>query len=485
MTISAPGKLMLFGEHAVVYGYPCITTAVDSRLTATIEPTGDGKVTIDAPGVKDTRFVDGAITLATGEWHIHHNGFRLSTRSPFSGCYGFGSSSAVTVATLKALASVFHADIDERKLFDAAYNIVLSIQGIGSGFDVASAVFGKTLYFVAGGKVIEPLAAGEIPLVVGYTKVKSNTVEIVNMVAEKRKKYPEKVDRIFQGIAKIVDQAKEKMLSGDWERAGRLMDFDQEYLRDLGVSSEKLEALIAAAKRAGAWGAKLSGAGCGDCMIALASPDKRKAVEEAIAHAGGEVVCVKANAQGVRIDPPARLDSAKRAGEAGTTDDQDELFVVVDRNDNILGYKTRRECHHDPSVIHRTVGVLMYDAKGRLLLQKRSMTKDMEPGLWGISAAGHVTRGQSDEEAAHRELKEELGIDVPLTFVKKFITVNDQESERAALYQGVSDGPFRPEASEVSDIKFFEPRQLRLLAASKSLKMTKAAEQTFHEVGIL
>lgn len=470
MTISAPGKLMLFGEHAVVYGHPCITTAVDSRLTATIEPTDDGKVTIDAPGVSDTRFVDGAIALATTQWHIRHNGFRLSTRSPFSGCYGFGSSSAVTVATLKALAGLGHADIDDRKLFDAAYNIVLSIQGTGSGFDVASAVFGRTLYFVAGGKVIEPLAVGEIPLVVGYTKVKSNTVDIVNTVAGKRDTYPEKVDRIFLGIAKIVDQAKEKMLSGDWERVGRLMDFDQEYLRDLGVSSEKLEALIAAAKGAGAWGAKLSGAGCGDCMISLASPDKRKAVEEVIIKAGGEVVHVTPNAAGVRFE---------------TTDDQDEMFVVVDRNDNILGYKTRRECHHDPSLIHRTVGVIIYDGKGRVLLQKRSMTKDMEPGLWGISAAGHVTRGQTDDEAVRRELQEELGIDVPLTFVKKFITVNDQESERAALYRGVSDGPFRPEASEVSDIKFFEPREIKLLTASKSLPMTKAAEQTLHEVGIL
>ncbi len=303
MTISAPGKLMLFGEHAVVYGHPCITTAVDIRLSVSIESTGDGKITINAPEVKDTRFVDAAITLATNEWHIRHNGFRLSTKSPFSGCYGFGSSSAVTVATLKALAGLGNTDIDERKLFDAAYNIVLSIQGTGSGFDVASAVYGGTLYFLKGGKVIDPLAVDDMPLVIGYTKVKSNTVDVVKMVAGKQEKYPEKVNRIFLGIAELVDQAKAEILAGDWERVGRLMDFDQEYLRDLGVSSEKLEALITAAKSAGAWGAKLSGAGCGDCMIALASPDTRVAVEEAITGAGGEVVRVSPNAEGVRIDP--------------------------------------------------------------------------------------------------------------------------------------------------------------------------------------
>ena len=205
-------------------------------------------------------------------------------------------------------------------------------------------------------------------------------------------------------------------------------------------------------------------------MIALAPPDKRKAVEDAIVHAGGEVVHVTPNAPGVRVE---------------TTDSQDELFVVVDKDDNILGYKTRYECHHDPSLIHRTVGALIYDEECKLLFQKRSMTKDMEAGLWGISAAGHVTRGQTDEEAVHRELREELGVDMPLTFIKKFITGDDQETERAALYKGISSGPFHPDAREVAEIKFFDPREIRLLVASKSLHMTKAGEQTLREIGIL
>ncbi len=80
------------------------------------------------------------------------------------------------------------------------------------------------------------------------------------------------------------------------------MDFNQDYLRDLGVSSEKLEALIGAAKNAGAYGAKLSGAGGGDCMIAVVPPEKRKAVEEAITTAGGEVVHLTANAEGARVE---------------------------------------------------------------------------------------------------------------------------------------------------------------------------------------
>lgn len=450
MTVSAPGKLMLFGEHAVVYGYPCIVTAVSERL----EVVDSALYSSD-----DTRFIDAAINA----WG--RPGIKLSARCTFSGKYGFGSSSAVTVATLKLL----RPDAPNRKIFDTAYKIILEIQGVGSGFDLAAAVFGGTLYYIKN-KTIEPLIIKNMPLVVGYTGVKSNTVDLIKMVAKKREEYSEKVERICKAIGKIVEEAKRKIIEGDWERVGRLMDFNQEYLRDLGVSSEKLEALIKAAKNAGACGAKLSGAGGGDCMIALTPSDKRQSVEEAITKAGGEVVCVSANAPGVRVE---------------TTDNQDELFVVVDRDDNILGHKTRFECHHDSSLIHRTVGALIFNDKGQLLLQKRSATKDMEPGLWGISAAGHVIRGQTDEEAVHRELQEELGVDAPLTFFKKFITENDQETERAALYKGKSNGPFTPDAREVSEIRFFDPREIKLSVTSRKILLTDAAVQSLKEADIL
>lgn len=277
--VSAPGKLMLLGEHAVVYGYPCIVTAISERLFVATD-VGNGP--------QDTRFIDAAIKA----WGKGDE--KLSATSMFSGKYGFGSSSAVTVATLKLL----RPDATNQEIFDAAYKIVLDVQGAGSGFDVAAAVYGGTLYYEKTKPTIEPLVMTDIPLIVGYTGVKADTVSLIEDVAKKRENEPEKVERIFQGIAKIVDEAKEKMVEGDWERVGKLMDFNQEYLRDLGVSSEKLEKLIFAAKEAGAWGAKLSGAGGGDSMIAVGPPE----VKEAIKQAGGEVVDLLPNAEGVRVE---------------------------------------------------------------------------------------------------------------------------------------------------------------------------------------
>ncbi len=312
---------MLFGEHAVVYGYPCIATAVEQRMKASAKRLEETVFELEASDVdvqgykkpladigkgdipKGAKFVEIALQNFLQN-HPIKGGVSVETSSEFSSQFGFGSSSASTVCALKALSELFAVKLTQKELFDLAYKTALDIQGKSSGFDVAAAIYGGTFYFITAGKVIEPLAIKELPLMVGYTGVKADTTMLIKQVVEKKEKNPEKVERIFQAIAKLVEDAKPRMLEGDWERVGKLMDFNQEYLRDLGVSSEKLESLISAAKKAGAWGAKLSGAGGGDCMIAL-HPDGvqgKLAITKAIQDAGGEVVDVHANAQGVRIE---------------------------------------------------------------------------------------------------------------------------------------------------------------------------------------
>lgn len=304
LTVSAPGKLMLIGEHAVVYGYPCMVTAVSERLQVSMEETTDGNITIDAPQAKDTRFVNQAIIDAMFAWNIEHKGLRVRTQSNFSNCYGFGSSSAVTVATLFALANVFHKNITQKELFNTAYKTVLSIQGVGSGFDVAAAIYGKTLLYVKGGSTLVELPwdlnTNGVSLVVGYSGVKADTTTIVKEIAKKRETQKIRMDRIFEAIGKLVMQVKDAGDKNDWETVGKFMNFNQEYLRDLGVSTEKLESMILAAVKAGAYGAKLSGAGGGDCMIALVSKEKREAVEKAIASCG-QLVHVTVHTEGAMV----------------------------------------------------------------------------------------------------------------------------------------------------------------------------------------
>lgn len=303
MTASAPGKLMLMGEHAVLYGAPCLVTALDERLTVSVEQTGD-KDEIIAPQASSTAFVEEAIAEARTQWHLPDVGLRVTTRSGFSGKYGFGSSAAVTVSVLTALAALFEKAPSHDELFRAGRAVVARAQGMGSGFDIASAVWGGTLWYAQKGEVIEDLPGfRECAFIVAYSGVKADTKTLIAEVAAKYARETGKVDRIFAAIGDLVHQAKDAFIAGDWPRFGTYMNFNQEYLRDLGVSTQALEALIAAAKKAGAWGAKLSGAGGGDCMIAISSSDSKEAIQQAIKDAGGEIVNVAPHAPGVRIEP--------------------------------------------------------------------------------------------------------------------------------------------------------------------------------------
>jgi mevalonate kinase len=318
VVVSAPGKLMLFGEHAVVYGYPCIVTAVDRRIQVVAELINEKVLKINAPGVdlkdydvrlgdltskasKPANFIQIAVKNFYNAYKIKR-GIRIETRSQFSSEFGFGSSSAVTVATLAALSEVFNLNLSKRNLFDLGYKTVLEIQGVGSGFDIAASIWGGTLYFVTAGKKIEPFHIKEMPLVIGYTGFKADTPTLVRQVASFYKNNKELVELIFNGMNLIVKDARKALKDSEFKKIGDLANINQGLLDSLGVNTTKLSNLIFAARSAGAYGAKLSGAGGGDCMIAFISKDKRKFIEKAIEKVGGKVLHVKVGAEGVRVE---------------------------------------------------------------------------------------------------------------------------------------------------------------------------------------
>ena len=295
--VSAPGKLMLLGEHAVVYDYPCLVTAVSSKIKVEIEIISTG-IKIEAPQVKDVSFVEESIRFFKEKFKFKE-GLSIKTHSEFSSQYGFGSSSAVTVATLYGLSQLFKLNLSKREIFDFGLEITLRIQKVGSGFDIAAATFGKTLYFITGGKKIEILPIDELPLVVGYSGVKASTPKIVNQIKERLRKEKGKIFGIFNKIGKIVEEGKDSLLAKDYQRLGFLMNENHQLLKELGVSTAKLDKMCEAARKVGAYGAKLSGAGGGDCMIALVPKLKQLEIEKAIEKVGGEIIKVKNNANGV------------------------------------------------------------------------------------------------------------------------------------------------------------------------------------------
>jgi mevalonate kinase len=322
-TASAPGKLILLGEHAVVYGHPCIVTAVDLRIRVTVAALPGSQVIIHVPAQAEpfvtsiaelqltSRFPAAVryLALAVKRFWEHVGGpfgVEITTESGFGASYGLGSSSAVTVAAIKSLAAAIGQELGADSVFALSRQVVLEAQeGFSSGFDVAAATYGGTLLFVTGGKVIAPLAVGEMPLVVGYTGIKADTAECIKRVARRRQRFPLLVNAIMESIAPLVQKARAAIEQEDLAELGRLMNVNQNWLEALGVSTPELDRLVHAARLAGAYGAKLSGAGGGDCMIALADGQSRPKVEQAIEGAGvpgARVIRVRAGAEGVRID---------------------------------------------------------------------------------------------------------------------------------------------------------------------------------------
>jgi isopentenyldiphosphate isomerase len=133
-----------------------------------------------------------------------------------------------------------------------------------------------------------------------------------------------------------------------------------------------------------------------------------------------------------------------------------ELFDIVDEQDRVIGQAPRSKCHGDPSLVHRVAHVLVFNPGGDLLLQKRSMSKDIQPGRWDTSVGGHLDPGESYLEAARREMEEELGVKgVPLTFLYHSKIRNEIESENVATYLTVYDGPIRFSPDEIDSVRFW------------------------------
>jgi isopentenyldiphosphate isomerase len=139
----------------------------------------------------------------------------------------------------------------------------------------------------------------------------------------------------------------------------------------------------------------------------------------------------------------------------------EELLEIVNERGEVLRIAPRSEIHGNPSLMHRVVHVLVFNRKGELLLQKRSMDKDVAPGRWDTSVGGHVDPGESLEEAAKRELQEELGFTAEPQFLYSYTHSNDYETEMVYTYYCVHEGPFAFNPAEIDFVRFWPLEEIR------------------------
>jgi mevalonate kinase len=299
MTSSAPAKIILFGEHAVVYGHPAIAVPLSSlRAQAVIHPLEQGAgLHIEAidlnevlPVAVDAEMVDNALAL-TAQKVLKALSLsppdaliRVSSSIPMAS--GLGSGAAVSTAVARAVLEATNTPISVDHLNTIIYEIEKVYHGTPSGIDNTVVVHEKPVYFVRG-KPLQMLDIGaELMFVIGDTGVASPTKVAVGDVRTLVEREPEQIHPILTHIGTITDSAREAIRTGDVTTLGRLMTQNHEALQRLTVSSEALDKLVKAAMDAGAIGAKLSGGGRGGNMIALTTPDHADAIRIALIHAG-------------------------------------------------------------------------------------------------------------------------------------------------------------------------------------------------------
>ncbi len=154
-----------------------------------------------------------------------------------------------------------------------------------------------------------------------------------------------------------------------------------------------------------------------------------------------------------------------------TTDNQEEIFDVVDENDQVVGKTTRGETYKNKNLIHRSIYIAVFNRKGEIFMQQRSASKDTDHSKWTVSCTGHVSAGDTYEKAAERELFEELGVKLHLEFIDKFLVRYPKETEMTAFYKAYSDGPFMLQPKEIRQGRFFDKNELRLKIERGEIKL--------------
>ncbi|MFC6835750.1 mevalonate kinase [Halomarina ordinaria] len=328
MTVSsAPGKVYLFGEHAVVYGEPAVPCAIERRATVTVEARRDDRLRVEARDLTldgftveygasgDDRpdvdvatplveaamgYVEGAVEQARDAADAPDAGFDMVVESDIPLGAGLGSSAAVVCAAIDAAARELGRDLTPEAVADRAYRVEHDVQeGQASRADTFCSATGGAVRVEGDDRRRIP-DAPNLPLVVGYDGGAGDTGELVAGVRTLRDEYDFAADTVG-AIGDLVRAGERALADDDVAEVGRLMDFNHGLLAALGVSSRSLDAMVWAARDADALGAKLTGAGGGGCIVAL---DETPAARTALDYTPGceEAFRAELDREGVRAE---------------------------------------------------------------------------------------------------------------------------------------------------------------------------------------
>ncbi|MFH1424931.1 MAG: mevalonate kinase [archaeon] len=298
---SAPSKLMLFGEHALLYGEPAIATAVDKRAHVTACELEKPRIVIERKesdesidiSIKDKSDHPIAKAVQATLKHLNKNvGIGIEIDN------GVTDSAAIISATTGAVMKLLTDNLIKPEVAEVSYETGKLLNNGTNGIDSTVTTFGGTVMFEKGQGRTVPIH-NDLSFVIGDTGIRSDPNELIAKI--KTVAEDPKVALMVFSIGSLVRRANNALIAGNPLEIGRLMDMNHVFLRNLGVSNQSLENIIEAAKETGAFGAKITGTGGEGTVIALT--DKPNEVAKAMKEAGAvKAFSIKSNQEGVRIE---------------------------------------------------------------------------------------------------------------------------------------------------------------------------------------
>jgi hydroxymethylglutaryl-CoA reductase len=294
------GKVILLGEHAVVYGRHAVAAPIPLAIRARVEDIDDGvHLLIPAWGVEERvrlgnirkDSMQESLGVIFEKLDLGEPNVRIKVFPSIPRAMGMGGSAAIAVAVIRALGNHFKLDLTNDQINALAFECEKIAHGTASGIDNTLATFGRFILFRKGEPAFRrPLTVREpIPVVLGITGVESLTAKMVARVRTTWQRNETIYERIFSEIDELTMQGVEAIESYDLDTLGALMNVNQGLLNALQVSSPELEELIQIARENGAIGAKLTGGGGGGTMVALC-PENPKKVATAMQQAGYQAI---------------------------------------------------------------------------------------------------------------------------------------------------------------------------------------------------
>ena len=295
----ASGKIILLGEHAVVYGRPALAAPIPLAVEARVVDSADTVLLIPRWGIEqrvpptteNPQGLTGILALLLKRLDLASRSLTIEAFPNVPRAMGLGGSSALAVAVIRALSDHFKLDLSNERVNELAFECEKAAHGTPSGVDNTIATYGSTLMFENTGvpSFQEVRPARSVSIAVGISGKESLTATTVAQVRRAWERQPERYERIFDQIGDLTRAGTEALRDGAYQELGELMNLCQGYLNALQVSTPELEELIHIARSCGAVGAKLTGGGGGGSVIALC-PDGATDVVEAMQNSGFEAL---------------------------------------------------------------------------------------------------------------------------------------------------------------------------------------------------